>query len=77
MNITLVDEYLPLRGDELDHLEQQLDIHLPDAYRSFLLAHNGGRPTPNLFLCKDGRGSFVQNFLGVHDSPHDNFGEYF
>ena len=77
MNVTIADEHPPLTGDDIDRLERQLAIRLPDAYRSFLLAHNGGRPTPDLFLCKDGKGSFVQAFLGVYNAPHDNFVEYF
>lgn len=77
MNAIIADEYSSLTSDELDHLERQLAIRLPESYRSFLLAHNGGRPSPDLFLCKDGKGSFVQAFLGVHDGPHDNFVEYF
>lgn len=37
---------------ELDAIERQLRVQLPADYRTFLLKHNGGTPTPGWF-CRD------------------------
>jgi hypothetical protein len=38
-----------LTDAHLDRMEHQLDVKLPDEYRSFLLTSNGGKPRPNFF----------------------------
>jgi len=38
-----------LSEDEIELLEDELERKLPNAYREFLLADNGGRPTPSMF----------------------------
>jgi cell wall assembly regulator SMI1 len=37
-------------------LEENLEAKLPQDYRSFLLAHNGGMPTPNAFHIDERQG---------------------
>lgn len=63
----------PVSSEALAQVEIRLDIHLPDQYRQFLLKHNGGKPTPDLFECADGGGSFIHKFLAIHEGPYDNF----
>lgn len=63
----------PVCSEALEQVEKRLDIHLPDQYRQFLLKHNGGKPTPDLFKCANGGSSFVHKFLAIHDGPYDNF----
>jgi hypothetical protein len=41
--------YEAIQEEHLAELEQDLRIKLPTDYRQFLLAHNGGRPTPFVF----------------------------
>ena len=38
-----------LSPDDLKAAEQRLNVRLPDDYRTFLLANNGGKPTPAWF----------------------------
>jgi hypothetical protein len=49
MTPRITDSGRPLSLDDLHRAEQRLDVHFPEEYRSFLLAHNGGRPTPAWF----------------------------
>jgi cell wall assembly regulator SMI1 len=39
----------PLAPDELERAEKTLGVSLPEDYKRFLLAHNGGRPRPDAF----------------------------
>lgn len=45
----------PVSSAQLDAIEKELGIFLPESYRSFLLAHNGGQPVPNTFQFVDGK----------------------
>jgi hypothetical protein len=40
----------PISAEQLREVEQRLGIVLPDDYRAFLLAHNGGEPKPG-WIC--------------------------
>lgn len=73
IKVKITGEEAPISSEMLDQVEKRLNIQLPDQYRQFLLRHNGGTPTPNLFECADGGGSFVHKFLAIHDGPYDNF----
>lgn len=48
-HVTISGSRSPLREADLRALEQRLGITLPLEYRNFLLQHNGGHPTPNVF----------------------------
>jgi len=37
----------PITQEDLKQLERQLNIAIPEPYRTFLLENNGGRPEPN------------------------------
>ena len=41
---SLGEEFGALNPERLAKLESEWDCHLPDDYRAFLLAHNGGEP---------------------------------
>ena len=49
MTPQITDSGSPISVEDLQLAEQRLDVHFPDDYRSFLLAHNGGKPTPAWF----------------------------
>lgn len=57
-------------------LEASLGVPLPDDYRQFLLAHNGGRPKPAKFVFARRTGpytdSLVDWFLALYDGEHSN-----
>ena len=39
----------PLSAEDVQAIEAQIGVRLPDDYKAFLLRHNGGRPRPNAF----------------------------
>lgn len=47
--VTIHESRPPITDADLQAVEQQLNIKFPDDYRRFLLAHNGGRPEPDVF----------------------------
>src|SRR2546421_7542919 len=55
-----------LRENDLDDFEKDANIILPAEYRSFLLRHNGGLPSPHVIDVKGapGRPTDVQVFFG-------------
>lgn len=81
MAVTIRNSESFLSNEKLEEVERRLAIQLPAQYRHFLLAHNGGRPTPNVFHFKNQRGtdavSCIDWFLAIYDGEHDNFETYF
>jgi hypothetical protein len=68
--------------EQIQGLEHELGIHLPDHYVDFLLKNNGGRPKPNGFsyisqVDKEFHKGMIDWFLGVHTGKHDDFQEYY
>lgn len=64
----------PLGEVDIEGVEREMGVRLPDDYRSFLLRFNGGQPTPDAFLFRGGSdGSLVNIFFGVNhpDPRHD------
>jgi cell wall assembly regulator SMI1 len=58
----------PLDEDALEQCEKDLGVRMPDQFRSFLLKHNGGRPTPACFDFRDSEGgSTIQWFHGISE----------
>jgi len=56
----------PLVDEDVARLERDLGCALPDAYRRFLLTHNGGAPTPQgAWVRSSNRLSSSQVFFGV------------
>lgn len=56
----------PITDADLDRVEETIAAKLPSAYRAFLLAHNGGQPTPDGFPFDDEPGSLVNFFFAVN-----------
>ncbi len=49
MSFEITDAGAPLTEKQIERVERELDVKLPEEYRSFLLRHNGGRPRPDFF----------------------------
>jgi cell wall assembly regulator SMI1 len=49
MTARITNPAQPLTPEQLRTVERRLGIELPGDYQSFLLAHDGGEPTPNWF----------------------------
>ncbi len=49
MSFDISDTGPLLTEGHIAHLEQHLDVRLPEDYRSFLLRSNGGKPRPDFF----------------------------
>lgn len=61
-----------LGEERLARFEKALRTTLPDEYRSFLLNHNGGRPSKPLFTAPGApQGATVEWFFALHDQPYD------
>ncbi len=73
-----------LTPEEVEQAEQKLGYALPDAYKKFLLDHNGGRPQPADFkiswrgqpFAPGWRVSMVDFFLAIHDGESANLLDY-
>jgi hypothetical protein len=80
MAVTLHQPYGKVTEAQLDAFERKVGIALPDEYRRFLLAHNGGRPEPDAVPVKDRRGrvrlEMIDRFHGIHRGPHGNLEQY-
>ena len=72
--IEIHDSGPALSEHDLTLVEAATGRPLPQPYREFLLAHNGGRPEPNHFDVGDAHfmGSVVHTFLGIHPADDDN-----
>lgn len=75
--IKILDSGRALQNDDIARLEATLGRPLPEQYRAFLLAHNGGRPTPNLVDIEEAhfKGSDIHTIHGIHaaDDANDIF----
>ena len=49
MNVAIRESGPPLLEMDLTNAERRMDRAIPQAYRDFLLHHNGGRPEPYAF----------------------------
>jgi cell wall assembly regulator SMI1 len=49
MTLQITESGPSLSAEDLTAAEHRLNAHLPDDYRTFLLANNGGKPTPAWF----------------------------
>jgi SMI1-KNR4 cell-wall len=64
----------PIGGQEIQGLESELGVVLPDDYKTFLLRYNGGNPWPNVVDIPDLPGSptDVQIFFGLRRAGETN-----
>jgi hypothetical protein len=59
----------PILEKDIEQTEGKLGVRLPDDYRTFLLKHNGGTPTPDFFPIHGygaAAGSTLDWFYGIH-----------
>jgi hypothetical protein len=79
--ISVRDSKTPLTEEVLRATEERLGIVLPEEYRSFLLIHNGGHPTPDVFKFGTHSGRYSDScvawFLAIYDGEYSNFETYF
>jgi hypothetical protein len=61
MPIQIDDSNPPISSSELEALENKLGIRLPDEYHRFILAHNGGTPTLNIFHFEGENGPYTDS----------------
>jgi ankyrin repeat protein len=54
----------PVTETAVADVEAELGLHLPEAYRAFLLAHNGGVARRVTFVHTSGKGRSVETWLG-------------
>jgi hypothetical protein len=69
MEIRESNAYGPLSAFRLTAFEDRLGFTLPDEYRDFLLAHNGGTPVPATFSSEREGEDRVESLYGLHDGP--------
>jgi hypothetical protein len=69
--LPLTDSYGALSPSLLQELEDALEARLPDAYRTFLLRWNGGRPHAAAFRGEDSGDESLESFLGLA-AGHDD-----
>ena len=79
MSVMIVESAPPVTEDDLVQAEAQMGRPIPAAYRTFLLAHNGGRPIGAMFEIHGGGGtgnvtdmSRVGWFFGINTGQHYN-----
>ena len=64
------NEFGPLDRIRLREFEAQIGGMLPEDYRAFLIANNGGAVSPTNFHISEAEGdSTLANFYGLHDGP--------
>ena len=78
MAVTISGSHATLQEDDITELERLLGVTLPGDYRLFLLAHNGGRPTPDGFLKSrdESDRDAIDWFLGVQAGAHNDLLSY-
>ena len=65
MKVRLLEERVPARARELEHLEREVGSALPSDFVSFLSNQNGSRVEANVFRVDDDNDSGVNEFLCV------------
>ncbi|MEX2215625.1 MAG: SMI1/KNR4 family protein [Phycisphaeraceae bacterium] len=78
MATQILDSYTPTTPQHLSDFENRFDVSLPDDYKKFLLATNGGRPTPDGLIVPKwpGHSTRVHYFFGLHDGEHNNLSSW-
>ncbi len=82
MGTQIIDDLGPLDEAALSAAEQALGVQLPDEYRGFMLAHNGGRPEPDGFdiswrpeqasAAAAGRRALLSWFFSIYEQREEN-----
>ncbi|HEV7369455.1 SMI1/KNR4 family protein [Arenibaculum sp.] len=69
MEIGNSNAYGALDEARLADFEADLGFTLPEDYRDFLLAHNGGTPVPSTFVSAREGEDRIESLYGLHDGP--------
>ena len=70
MKVEDSNKYGKLDDIKLFKFEKLINSRLPDDYRQFLIAHNGGKPSPSDFMISEEEGeNSIHEFYGIHDGP--------
>lgn len=79
--LTIVKDEEKLTLEKLKAVEKIIGVTLPEEYRKFLLAHNGGSPRPQAFEYRCGdrppRLGAVAYFLAIYDGDAENFLDFY
>ena len=79
--LTIVKQEEKLTPERLKAVEKIIGVNLPEEYRNFLLAHNGGSPRPQAFEYRCGGGppklGAVAYFLAIYDGDAENFLDFY
>ncbi len=78
-NLEIYESYPLINEQNLNEVERQLGIELPDDYRNFLLSHNGGSPKLNIFpIAGDiiGNRGMLNRFLCIQEGDDDDMRVY-
>ena len=71
MTVTFSETLPPISESDIQALEGQLGARLPDSYRTFLLEHNGGKPSSDIFFISEREGTDSLRFLfGMADHEY-------
>jgi hypothetical protein len=80
MKVTFQEENKPTSEREIAKFEKANSIRLPEAYKSFLLRHNGGAPMPDKVAVPGWHGGFtgLNTFFSLNDDDdlQDNLDTY-
>jgi cell wall assembly regulator SMI1 len=80
MQIRIEDSESSVTPERIAEIEKKISYKLPEDYKRFLLAHNGGHPEPCVFDCRregEELSGIVAWFLAICDGPHENFMEHY
>jgi hypothetical protein len=78
--VNFTESFPSISNDELDKLEGQTGWKLSIDYRNFLLKHNGGSPTPDVFSiqnCPYDTNGIIQIFFGIQPDEYNNLLDFY
>jgi hypothetical protein len=77
MTVEFTPLFPPIHESDIEALEKQLQVRLPASYRNFLLEHNGGELSPNVFLISEREGNDNLRYLfGIGDDEDYSISGY-
>jgi hypothetical protein len=70
MKIENSNKYGRLEEKKLIEFEKKIEGVFPEAFRSFILEHNGGKPVPSSFKLSEKQGTDrIHHMYGLHNGP--------
>lgn len=78
MTLQILNSHPPIDNAVISAFESKANIKLPEAYRRFLIAHNGGRSSPKKFATQDGKvESMIATFFPLASATENNLVDEF